>query len=237
MTAAPFRSPAPVVDPGAAPSGDSPTTTLLSAEDAARAAKKAVRVSARRVRAGLDIDRAAASKSLADNFLTALPKITDGLAPVGITIAFYWPVGDEIDPRPLMHRVVATGIKGALPVCQAKGQPLLFRRWWPGTLLSPDTMGVPAPTAEATPDEGVVVPDVVLVPLLAFDRRGGRLGYGAGFYDRTLAGLRRERAIQAVGIAFADQELDKVPCDAHDQGLDWIVTERYAVRAGQRRKR
>nr|WP_211106062.1 5-formyltetrahydrofolate cyclo-ligase [Nitrospirillum iridis] len=211
-------------------------------EEVARAAKKAVRVSARRVRAALDLDRAAAAKAMADNFLTALPKITDGLAPVGLTIAFYWPMGDEIDPRPLMHRAVATGVKGALPVCQAKGQPLLFRRWRPGTLLAPDSMGVPAPMAEALPgaegpDGGAIVPDVVLVPLLAFDRRGARLGYGAGFYDRTLAALRRQRAIQAVGIAFADQELDKVPCDAHDQGLDWIVTERYAVRAGQRRKR
>jgi 5-formyltetrahydrofolate cyclo-ligase len=235
------------VVPGAVPSGaDSPGASgaaiPLLAEDAARAAKKSVRLSARRARAALDLDRAAAAKAMADNFLTALSKITDGLAPVGLTIAFYWPMGDEIDPRPLMHRAVATGVKGALPVCQAKGQPLLFRRWRPGTLLAPDSMGVPAPMAEALPgaegpDGDAIVPDVVLVPLLAFDRSGARLGYGAGFYDRTLAALRRQRAIQAVGIAFADQELDKVPCDAHDQGLDWIVTERYAVRAGQRRKR
>ncbi|TWB32461.1 5-formyltetrahydrofolate cyclo-ligase [Nitrospirillum viridazoti] len=235
MTAAPSRTHDVSPAPGTATSATGPVAPLT--EEAARVAKKAVRVSARRVRAELELDRAAASKTLADNFLGALPRITDGLAPVGLTIAFYWPVGDEIDPRPLMHRVVAAGVKAALPVCQAKGQPLLFRRWLPGTLLSPDVMGVPAPMEEAAPGGGAVVPDVVLVPLLAFDRRGRRLGYGAGFYDRTLALLRREHVIQAVGIAFADQELDKVPCDAHDQGLDWIVTERYAVRAGQRRKR
>ncbi|MDZ5647539.1 5-formyltetrahydrofolate cyclo-ligase [Nitrospirillum sp. BR 11828] len=236
MTAASPRTHDASLAPAAA-TGTDAVVPHPSVEEAARAAKKSVRISARRVRAALELDRAAASKALADNFLDALPQITDGLAPVGLTVAFYWPVGDEIDPRPLMHRVVATGIKGALPVCQAKGLPLLFRRWWPGTLLSPDIMGVPAPMEEAAPGGGAVMPDVVLVPLLAFDRRGGRLGYGAGFYDRTLAQLRRERAIQAVGIAFADQELDKVPCDAHDQRLDWIVTERYAVRAGQRRKR
>ncbi|MDE1147450.1 MAG: 5-formyltetrahydrofolate cyclo-ligase [Azospirillaceae bacterium] len=204
------------------------------AVEALRAAKKAVRLAARRGRAALDVDRTAAAKALADNFLEISPKITDGLVPVGVTIAGYWPVGDEIDPRPLMHRLAAMGVTVALPVCEAKGRPLLFRRWHPGTLLAPDIMGVPAPTAEATPSGGAVIPDVILLPLLAFDRAGGRLGYGAGFYDRTLDGLRRSRAIQAVGIAFAEQELDKVPCDAHDQGLDWIVTERYAVRAGPR---
>ena len=107
-----------------------------------------------------------------------------------------------------------------------------FRRWDLGAVLEPDSLGVPSPLRSAS----VAHPDLIVVPLLAFDRRGGRLGQGGGFYDRTLAALRRDRPVFALGLAYAGQELDEVPTDPHDQRLDAILTETEFIPVSRERR-
>lgn len=139
----------------------------------------------------------------------------------GSVVAGYWPMGDEIDPRPLMTALTAMDCILALPVVVGRAAPLSFRRWAEGEMLEAGAHGTAHPPATA-PE---VVPAVVLVPLLGFDRRGFRLGYGGGYYDRTLERLRANAQIKAVGLAFAAQEMAEVPRDGHDQRLDGILTE------------
>lgn len=139
----------------------------------------------------------------------------------GAPIAAYWPIGDEIDPRPLLSRLQSLGMSLALPVVVARGQPLIFRRYRDGDRLEAGSHGTYQPSS-ACPD---VRPGLVLTPLLAFDRRGFRLGYGGGYYDRTLDRLRRDGAVGAIGLAFAAQAVDRVPTDPLDQPLDAVVTE------------
>ena len=138
--------------------------------------------------------------------------------------AGYWPIGTEIDPRPLMRHLLETGLMGSLPAVVAKARPLIFRRWSDMERLEPGPFGVFVPPAGA----GAVVPELLLVPLLAYDDRGHRLGYGAGHYDRTLAELRRTHQVLAVGLAFAGQRVGVLPTGPGDEPLDWIVTERGA---------
>ena len=113
----------------------------------------------------------------------------------------------------------------SLPVVVAKRQPLVFRAWRPGDPLEAGVFGTlhPAPTREA------VEPDALIVPLLACDEEGWRLGYGGGFYDRTLAELRKLKPVTAIGVAYAEQEMDEVPVAPYDQPLDWILTERGVI--------
>jgi 5-formyltetrahydrofolate cyclo-ligase len=120
-------------------------------------------------------------------------------------------------------------VRAALPVALDKAQPLRFRLWRPGERLAPDACGVPSPLASA-PE---ALPSLVITPVLAFDRRGGRLGQGGGHYDRTLASLRRQRAVFVLGLAYAGQELEAVPMAAHDQWLDGVVTETGYVEAAK----
>jgi 5-formyltetrahydrofolate cyclo-ligase len=144
----------------------------------------------------------------------------------GRVLSGYMPMRTEIDPLPAMaaHR----GPVG-VPVIIGKGMALRFREWSPGARM------VEGAFKALIPEEGAwVEPEVLIVPLLAFDARGYRLGYGGGFYDRTLAGLRAKRPVLAVGFAFAAQEVAEVPTDATDQRLDAVVTER-GVRAFARR--
>jgi 5-formyltetrahydrofolate cyclo-ligase len=143
------------------------------------------------------------------------------------TVAAYWPVKDEASPVLLLETLAAREIATALPVVVARGEPLLFRRWRPGETLVKVGFGLEEPQADA-PE---VVPDLLFVPLLAFDRSGHRLGYGAGFYDRTLAKLRDARGAVTVGIAYAAQELPEIPAEPHDQRLDYILTERELITA------
>lgn len=140
-------------------------------------------------------------------------------------LSFYWPLPEELDARPLAEALIARGQAVALPVMQGAGQPLLFRRWQPGDRLRKVRFGVREPEASAPLQD----PDVMLVPLLAFDRRGYRMGYGGGFYDRSLAEARGRRAVVAVGLAFAGQECAAVPHDARDQRLDLVVTEAEVI--------
>jgi len=136
------------------------------------------------------------------------------------TVAGFSPIGAEIDPRPLLDRLAREGVGLCLPVLQAKGEALRFRRWQAGDPLRDGVWGIaePLPTAPETE------PDVMLVPLLAFDAAGRRLGYGGGYYDRTLRALRARRTLAAVGLAFDEQEVDAVPGLDYDERLDWVLT-------------
>lgn len=138
-------------------------------------------------------------------------------AQAGRALSGYMPMRTEIDPLPAM--AVHQGPVG-VPVIIAKATPLRFREWSPGCALVPGDFGADIPAEGAW-----IEPEVLIVPLLAFDSRGYRLGYGGGFYDRTLQGLRERRPTLAIGFAFAAQEVEEVPIDATDQRLDMIVTE------------
>lgn len=143
----------------------------------------------------------------------------------GTIVAGYSPIRSECDPVPLMRSLAAKGAQLALPVVHAKDKELTFAEWRQGGHLVAGPYGILQPRTEAMQVE----PDVILVPLTAFDRRCRRIGYGAGYYDRTLADLRKRKVIIAVGIAFAAQEVDAVPHDAHDERLDLVLTERETI--------
>ena len=136
--------------------------------------------------------------------------------------AGYRPRGGEIDPRPLMKRLADAGVRLALPVAFERDRPLDFRAYDFGDRLEPDAYNIASPTAEAP----VVRPDLVIAPLLAFDRKGGRMGQGGGHYDRTLALLRAEGPVFVLGLAYAGQEVADIPLEDHDQRLDAILTEK-----------
>lgn len=144
------------------------------------------------------------------------------LAPhTGKVLSGYMPMRTEVDPLPSM-----TAHRGpvCVPVIIGKGQPLSFRQWTPDAAMVPGEFGALIPASGAW-----LVPQVLIVPLLAFDRRGFRLGYGGGFYDRTLEGLRANGTVIAIGFAFAAQEVAEVPVEPVDQPLDLIVTEAGAL--------
>ncbi|WP_424812571.1 5-formyltetrahydrofolate cyclo-ligase [Roseococcus sp. YIM B11640] len=157
-----------------------------------------------------------AGQALRDVVLREMPP------PPGALVGGFWPMGEEIDTRPTLEALLALGHGIALPVTTPRGQPLFFRRWSPGTEMAPGPFGTTHP-AEGEP----VSPQWLLVPLLAFDRRGARLGYGGGYYDRTLALL--PGAI-AIGVAYAAQEVPEVPTETHDVRLAAIATERELIR-------
>lgn len=139
--------------------------------------------------------------------------------------SLYRPMSGEIDPSQI--RVASGGVR-ALPAVVERGQPLVFREWNPGDPMEPDALGIPGPAAGAR----VVEPDVIFAPVLAFDRKGGRLGQGGGFYDRTIAALRRKKPVFVVGVAYSGQELTNVPMAPHDERLDAILTETEYVAFG-----
>jgi 5-formyltetrahydrofolate cyclo-ligase len=136
-------------------------------------------------------------------------------------IAVYWPLGDELDPMPLLNTLHAMGHQMVLPVMLGAGKPLIFRTWCPTDELQDAGFG----TREPSEDKQVLEPDVILAPLLAFDSSGFRLGYGGGFYDRTLEKLRQNKPVTVYGIAYAAQKMDHVIKGPYDQPLDGIVTE------------
>ena len=142
--------------------------------------------------------------------------------PEGCVVSGYWPMRHEFDVRPLLTALHERGHPCALPVVMGRGQALVFRAWRPGDGLIDAAFGTRIPP----PDAPALTPKLLLVPLLAFDDRGYRLGYGGGFYDRSLAALP---APVAVGCAFEAQRIDAVPIDHHDRRLDWIVTEKRAL--------
>ncbi|SIO56698.1 5-formyltetrahydrofolate cyclo-ligase [Rhodovulum sp. ES.010] len=176
--------------------------------------------------------RAAAQRRRADlhdpaRGTAAAGRLVGFLAPqTGRPAAGYMPMRSETDPLPAMAALAAQGPVG-VPIIERKAAPLAFHLW------TPDGALVPGPFGARVPAEGVaMVPEVLIVPLLAFDRTGARLGYGGGFYDRTLQALRARGPVLAVGYAYAGQEVPRVPVEPTDQLLDAIVTEDEVIRMG-----
>jgi len=141
----------------------------------------------------------------------------------GAKVGGIWPLPGELDTRPLMTALAAQGQELSLPCTPRKGKPLTFRAWLPGSRLKAGPYG----TREPYPEQAEVFPTLVLVPLLAFTASGDRLGYGGGFYDRTLASLRARQDIFACGIAFAAQEATQIPTGPYDVPLDGVLTDQY----------
>lgn len=162
-------------------------------------------------------------RNLSDASPDSAGRVADHAAslPPGREVAVYRAMGSEMDVAPLAQALLRQGRRLSLPVVVRRDEAMIFRRWTPGDPLEPDLAGCPSPL----PLADTVVPDLVLVPLLAFDNTGARLGQGGGHYDRTLAQLRRSTAVLAIGLAYAGQRLDRLPIEAHDQGLDGILTE------------
>jgi len=170
-------------------------------------------------RASLD---EAGRRAAADGLLATLRREKPIATPA--TVSGFWPIKEEIDIRPLMVELLNQGCQLALPVVQGKGLSLLFRAWRPGDSLEAGVFGTLQPSARRE----VVEPDALIVPLLACDEEGWRLGYGGGFYDRTLAGLRAKKTVTAVGVGFNDQFVPEVPHGPNDQRLDWLLTDKRA---------
>jgi 5-formyltetrahydrofolate cyclo-ligase len=143
----------------------------------------------------------------------------------GTIVSGFMPLKSEINPLPLLQKLSELGARIALPAIAGRGKPLIMRAWEFGAPLDRGQWGIREPKADA-PD---VEPDILLVPLLAFDRAGHRIGYGAGYYDMTIAKLRARKKVTAVGIAFAAQEVAKVPATPRDERLDLVLTEREAI--------
>ena len=137
------------------------------------------------------------------------------------TVSGFHPFHSEIDARPLMTKLGDAGYITALPVITAKDRPLKFRAWKPGDPLIDGVWNIPVPPETAED----LIPDIILVPLLGFDNEGYRIGYGGGFYDRTLEQLGKTKKIIAVGLAYSTQHVAYIPREAHDIALDWILTE------------
>jgi 5-formyltetrahydrofolate cyclo-ligase len=140
-------------------------------------------------------------------------------------VSAYFPLDGEPSPLALLEKLAAAGIKTALPVTGRLGTPLVFRLWRYGEPTVKGKMAIEEPLRGA-PE---AAPDLLFVPLAAFDRAGHRIGYGAGFYDRSLAQLRAKKIIWAAGLAYASQEFPVVPHDAHDESLDYVLTERELI--------
>jgi 5-formyltetrahydrofolate cyclo-ligase len=140
----------------------------------------------------------------------------------GTIVSGYSPIRNEIDPAPLMRKLAEAGARLALPAVMARGKSLAFRAWSPDDRLMLGPLGIPEPS----PAAAELIPDIMLVPLAAFDSQGHRIGYGAGHYDYTLAHLRKMKAISAIGIAFAVQQIKAVPALPHDVALDYVLTEK-----------
>ncbi|MEM1161487.1 MAG: 5-formyltetrahydrofolate cyclo-ligase [Pseudomonadota bacterium] len=141
-------------------------------------------------------------------------------------VAAYVPIRTELDPTPLMGALHEAGHRVCVPVIQGMGQALRFHEWWPSVEMQEGPFGARVPV-----DTDELLPDLILAPLVAWDDRGGRLGYGGGFYDRTLEKLRALRRIRAYGFAFAAQQIEEVPLEPTDQLLDGCVTEKGIVSA------
>jgi 5-formyltetrahydrofolate cyclo-ligase len=172
---------------------------------------------ARRDALSADVRAAAAQSIAARPFPVAVPP--------GAIVSGFMPMKSEINPLPLMRKLADAGAGLALPAVAGKGKPLTMRAYTFGEPLASGVWGI----REPGPDARQVDPDILLVPLLAFDRRGHRIGYGAGYYDMTIAGLRARKTVLAVGIAFAAQEIAQVPTTPRDARLDLVLTENEVI--------
>ena len=163
-------------------------------------------------------ERAAAAETIAK-------RIFPVPIPASAVVSGYSPMKSELNPVPLMRMLSGLGAQIALPVVKGRGKPLIMRAWSFGAPLSPGVWGIREPTADA-PE---VFPDIMLVPLATIDRAGHRIGYGAGYYDMTIARIRAMKPMIAIGLAFAAQESDKIPAEPHDAPLDLVLTERDVI--------
>jgi len=181
--------------------------------------KAALRGEARARRDALptDVRKAAAEAIAARPFPLAVTP--------GTIVSGFMPLKSEINPLPLMRKLAGQGARLALPVVAGRGKPLVMREWVFGEPLVAGVWGIREPKPEAA----VVDPDILLVPLLAFDRAGHRIGYGAGYYDLTLAQLRARKPVIAAGLAFAAQEVATIPATPRDARLDLVLTEREVL--------
>jgi 5-formyltetrahydrofolate cyclo-ligase len=162
-----------------------------------------------------------AAKEAARNFLNVFKPAAKDI------VGAYWPYKSEINTRPLLIQLHNQAIVCALPVVLQDDQRLTFHAWKPGDTLSPGAYGISEPSRESL----ALAPSILVVPLLAFDDRGYRLGYGAGYYDKTLRQLRSAGRVTAVGFAFSGQRVDEIPRQPHDERLDWIVTDERVLKA------
>ena len=176
--------------------------------------KPALRVRLRALRRRL----AAEAPDAAERAAALLP--LERLPPLQV-FALYHPMGSEMDPRPLLARLRRGGARPALPAADSRDEPFAFRLWDDAVRLEPDAFGIPAPPPRAP----VLEPDLVVAPVLGFDRAGRRLGQGAGHYDRALANLRARKPVFVIGLAYAGQEIAELPDEPHDERLDAILTE------------
>jgi 5-formyltetrahydrofolate cyclo-ligase len=181
--------------------------------------KRALRSQALRAR-----ERAAEMAGAKAALVIARRLLGDFVFMKGAIVAGYAAIGSEADPFPLMAALAGQGHPLCLP--RTEGNEIVFRAWKPGDPLVVGRMNIPEPDAKAHERR----PDLLLVPLLAFDRQGYRLGYGAGYYDGYLSAHRAKRTIRAVGIAFAGQAVDELPREPHDEPLDAVVTEERVIR-------
>jgi len=143
----------------------------------------------------------------------------------GVVVSGYSPLNSEIDPLPLLRILAEAGARLALPVVAGRGQPLIMRSYAFGQPLNAGVWGILEPKDDAPEVE----PDILIVPLAAFDRKGNRIGYGAGYYDMTINWLRQRKPVVAVGIACAVQEVPEVPATPRDARLDLVLTERETI--------
>jgi 5-formyltetrahydrofolate cyclo-ligase len=172
---------------------------------------------ARREALPAEMRKAAAEAIAAREFPLAIKR--------GTIVSGFMPLKSEISPLPLMKALAEKGASLALPKIAGRGKPLIMRAWMWGAPLDTGQWGIREPKADAPEVE----PDILLVPLLAFDRAGNRIGYGAGYYDMTIAGLRARKSITGVGIAFAMQEVRTVPATERDERLDLVLTEHEVI--------
>ncbi|MBI1203114.1 MAG: 5-formyltetrahydrofolate cyclo-ligase [Rhodopseudomonas sp.] len=143
----------------------------------------------------------------------------------GMIVAGFMPMKSEINPLPLMRKLAGEGAQLALPCIAGRGHPLIMRAWTIGDAFKAGQWGI----REPLPESPEVAPDLLIVPLACFDRAGHRIGYGAGYYDMTIHALRAKKTMTAIGIAFAMQEIATVPAMAHDERLDFVLTENEAI--------
>jgi 5-formyltetrahydrofolate cyclo-ligase len=167
-------------------------------------------------------ERMAAALAIAER---ALPEPVAAALRAGVIVSGFSPLRSEISPLPLLRRLADAGAALALPTVVGRGRPLTMRAWSFGAPLVSGVWGIREPPPEAAE----VFPDILIVPLLAFDRAGHRIGYGAGYYDMTIARLRGIKPVVAAGIAYAVQEIPAVPATPRDARLDLVLTEHETI--------
>jgi len=184
-----------------------------------QSAKAALRTAALALRDALSAPaRQAAAEAIADRAFPVTIK-------PGMIVSGFSPMKSEINPIPLMRKLADLGASLALPAIDGRGKPLIMRTWKFGDPFKSGQWGI----REPMPDAPQVAPDILIVPLACFDRAGHRIGYGAGYYDMTINALRAKKPVVAVGIAFAAQEIPKVPATERDARLDLVLTERETI--------